>query len=114
MKKRQLLALLLLLTIGSVAWAQNITFADANVKAICVRWWDTNGDGELSRAEAAAVKELYGFSYNYNIKEFTELQYFTGLTSIGNYAFDGCDGLTSITIPENVTSIGEHAFYGCI
>ena len=43
---------------------------------------------------------LYGgFSYN--------------VTSIGESVFDGCEGLTSITIPDSVTSIGEYAFCGC-
>ena len=35
------------------------------------------------------------------------------VTSIGNYAFSGCSGLTSVTIGNSVTSIGECAFYGC-
>ena len=35
------------------------------------------------------------------------------VTSIGDSAFDGCSGLTSITIPESVTSIGKSAFSGC-
>ena len=35
------------------------------------------------------------------------------VTSIGDHAFDGCTGLTSVTIPDSVTSIGSNAFYGC-
>lgn len=36
-----------------------------------------------------------------------------GVTSIGNQAFDECEGLTSITIPESVTRIGDYAFQLC-
>ena len=36
-----------------------------------------------------------------------------GVTTIGDYAFSGCSGLTSIDIPESVTSIGGSAFRSC-
>ncbi len=35
------------------------------------------------------------------------------ITSIGNYAFFGCTGLTCVTIPSSVTHIGSLAFGGC-
>ena len=36
-----------------------------------------------------------------------------GVTSIRNYAFGDCENLTSVTIPESVTSIGNQVFYEC-
>lgn len=36
-----------------------------------------------------------------------------GVTSIGDRAFDGCSGLKNVTLPSSVTSINDSAFYGC-
>ena len=36
-----------------------------------------------------------------------------GITSIGNFVFYGCSGLTKLTLPNSVTSIGNNAFYEC-
>ena len=91
-----------------------IEFADAEVKRLCVENWDTDGDSELSYQEAAAVTDLGEvFRANQTITTFNELEYFKGLTSIGSYAFFGCNSLTSIVIPEGVTSIGYCAFAAC-
>ena len=109
-----LLALLLCAAGMTTLQAQSITFADANVKTICVDNWDTNDDGELSYQEAAAVTDLGTvFRWNDDITSFDELQYFTGLSSIGRYAFDDCSNLISITIPNSVSVIGVCAFQDC-
>ena len=37
----------------------------------------------------------------------------SGVTTIGERAFNDCGSLTGITIPEGVTTIGRMAFFGC-
>ena len=43
----------------------------------------------------------------------TELTLPNSITSIGNSAFQGCSGLTELTLPNSITSIGNSAFQGC-
>ena len=94
---------------------EKIAFADATVKTLCVQYWDTNGDGELSIEEAASVASIDGvFAYNTSINTFEELQYFTGLKQIGSSAFSDCSGLTSITLPTSIERIERFAFSGCV
>lgn len=91
-----------------------IQFADANVKAICVSNWDANGDGELSKTEAAAVTDLGEvFKENTEITSFNELVNFTGLSAIGDYAFSNCNNLQEVTMPQTITRIGHDAFNRC-
>ena len=96
----------------------SIDFADSEVKRLCVENWDTNGNGELSYGEAAAVTDLSSaeggrvFEYT-DITSFDELQYFTALKTIGDYSFYSCEKLTSITLPNSVTNIGDYAFCDC-
>ena len=94
--------------------SKGIEFADTNVKELCVANWDTDGDGELSEIEAAAVTDLSTvFRGNKSIQTFTELKYFISLKSIKPSAFSGCTNLVTIVIPYSVTSIEENAFYNC-
>lgn len=90
-----------------------IVFADPDVKALCVANWDTDGDGELSKTEAAAVTSIETVFYNNSkINTFDELQFFIGLKIIPNDCFNGTN-LESVIIPEGVETIGENAFSCC-
>lgn len=93
---------------------RNVEFKDSAVKAICVKNWDQDGDGELSKAEAAKVTNLRQvFKRNEEITSFEELEHFTGLTSVADSAFKCCYNLVDIRLPESVTVIGQRAFEEC-
>ena len=66
--------------------------------------------GESVEEIPAYLFYLSDSSYRPNIKSVT---IGSNVTSIGDYAFYNCSGLTSITIPDSVKSIGDYAFYGC-
>ncbi len=88
-----------------------IHFEDPVAKYACVEKFDTDGDGEVSYAEAAAVTSLQGLFADWNtVKTFEEIRYFTGVSST-NGVFEGLPKLTHITIPENISELGS--FRGC-
>ena len=90
-----------------------ITFADAEVERICLSNWDTNGDGKLSKTEAAAVTDLGGvFMYNSKIRSFAEFRYFTGVTTL-DLDFYSCFQLRDIVLPRNLENIYWNTFYDC-
>ena len=36
-----------------------------------------------------------------------------GITALGNYVFEGCINLTSVSLPDTLIDIGEHSFLSC-
>lgn len=92
-----------------------LVFVDPNVESICATKW---GDGTGIKASQASsvTNSQFGttFMSNTSIISFTELSYFTQLTSISNNAFNGCSSLTELVIPSNITSIGTtDVFVNC-
>ena len=70
-------------------------------------WYDNQADGLVYAGKIA-------YKYKGTMPNNTKIILEDGTLGIGNYAFSGCSGLTSITIGNGVTSIGYSAFGGCI
>ncbi len=91
-----------------------IHFADPYARAVCLLIADSNNDFVLTETEAAAVTDANRIRFRYSpITSFDEFRYFTGITSIEDYAFINCSDLGNITIPNSVTKIGRSAFSNC-
>ena len=56
---------------------------------------------------------IIGDSAFYGCSGLTSITIPNSVTTIGSSAFWGCTGLTSVTIPNSVTSISDYAFYEC-
>ena len=75
--------------------------------------WTLDDSGNLTLSGSG---EMWNNGYDdspfkdYEIRKAT-VKY--GITSIGDYAFMGCTGMTEMTLPNSVTSIGDNAFEGC-
>ena len=72
-------------------------------------------DGKLSILDLSDAKIVEGGSYYYRYQDVSHKDYYeyTSNDKLGDLAFNGCSGLTSLTLPSNVTSIGRYAFGGC-
>jgi hypothetical protein len=76
---------------------------------------DEAATGELvipNTIEGNPVTSIGDWAFN-NCTSLTSITIGNSVTSIGDYAFLRCTSLTSITIPDNVTSIGNDTFYNC-
>ena len=94
-----------------------IQISSATRKATLLNVFDTNGDGELSFAEARAVISIPADTFNTSVNtsrklsySFDEFRFFTNVETIGDRAFDSNE-LESIIFPPNIKKIGSNAFY---
>ena len=112
MKKQLLLLAMILLPL--VASAHDIEVKNADGVTIYYNY--INNDTELEVTFRGDRYNSYSNEYQGNVaipEEVTYMNRTRKVTSIGDYAFYDCSGLTSVTIPNSVTSIGNRAFYGC-
>ena len=97
MKVKLLLTFALLLTAVTGAWA-DLTPRDGDVWDEATKTLTVNSDPDDFYSGNGEIQQLVIAS---------------GVTTIGDHAFEYCTGLTSIEIPASVTSIGESTFYSC-
>ncbi len=67
-------------------------------------------EGTVKIPDTATKIPDYAF---YGCDSLTSVTIGNGVTRIGDMAFGGCSGLITLTIPDSVTSIGYSAFGGC-
>ena len=69
-------------------------------------------DGQDVHNSYTSNDEIGEFAF-YGCSGLTSLNLPAGITTIGSRAFQNCTGLTSLTLPASLTTIGNCAFYRC-
>ncbi len=101
---------------GSYSIPSSVTGMEPGAFASCTRLtsihveagnpaYASDGGVLLDAARTLLIRCPQGKAGSYSIP--------SSVTSIGQSAFEGCPGLTSVAIPSSVTFIGGAAFYGC-
>jgi hypothetical protein len=75
-----------------------------------------SGTGKMDDFYISLIKskiDTHHPSWDNYSKSIKTVEIKSGVMSIGRFAFYGCHGLTSITIPDSVTAIENSAFEGC-
>ena len=105
---------MLMSMVGLIASAHNIEVKNADGKTIYYDFFNNNTELAVTYRGSSSYSYLNEYTGNVVIPEsvtYNEKTY--RVTSIGSYAFEGCSGLTSVTIPENVYWVGYGVFEGC-
>ena len=129
---RAILAIAMMLCVAFTSLAHDFevggiyyNYLDKTAKTVSVTYkgeYDYSYDNEYTGAVAIPSSVTYGGS-TYSVTSIGEYAFYwcygltsviipDSVTSIGKAAFESCTGLTSITIPNSVTSIGSSAFNG--
>lgn len=91
-----------------------INFKDPVVREVAVKYWDTDGNGEITTGEAAVVDYLSSYFYqNKQLKSMEDLKYFTGINTLYGNCFQECSNLEDIYVPDGVNTIYYWAFRYC-
>lgn len=102
--------LLLLLCIALLEFAN--VYADSSGKAGDDIRWHLDNSGLLTFSGSGKMKD-FGRSLPFRPDLVKSVTIETGITSIGNNAFNGCTKLIKVSLPSSLEDIGCGAFAGC-